>query len=121
MLPAATSPGPASSARSGRNDPGTPEGRGVPGVPHGLGTPGGPGTRGDAGFPGGLGTPGGGLSSGGYGWPGLSGSVNLTMPLTAWLGLSDQPGEAAGLGALDAGTCRDLADMLARQPLPAGA
>ena len=42
--------------------------------------------------------------------------MNLTMPLTAWLGLSDQPGEAAGLGALDAGTCRDLADMLAGQP-----
>ena len=47
--------------------------------------------------------------------------MNLTMPLTAWLGLSDQPGEAAGLGALDAGTCRDLADMLAASPLPAGA
>jgi hypothetical protein len=42
--------------------------------------------------------------------------VNLTMPLTAWLGLSGQPGEAAGLGALDAGTCRDLAGLLARQP-----
>jgi hypothetical protein len=49
-------------------------------------------------------------------WPGLSGSVNLTMPLTAWLGLSGQPGEVAGLGAVDAGACRDLADLLARHP-----
>ena len=48
-------------------------------------------------------------------WPGWSGSVNLTMPLTAWLGLSGQPGEVAGLGPLDAGACRDLADLLARQ------
>ncbi len=53
----------------------------------------------------------------GAGWPGgLSGSVNLTMPVAAWLGLTDQPGEAAGLGALDAGTCRDLAALLAAQP-----
>ncbi len=50
------------------------------------------------------------------GWPGLSGSVNLTLPLTPWLGLSGQPGEVAGLGPLDAGACRDLADLLARQP-----
>ena len=38
------------------------------------------------------------------GGPGLAGSVNLTMPLAAWL------------GALDAGACRDLADLLARHP-----
>ncbi len=53
---------------------------------------------------------------GGPGGPGLAGSVNLTMPLAAWLGLSGQPGEVAGLGALDAGACRDLADLLARHP-----
>ena len=76
----------------------------------------------DSGLPGGG--PLGGLAGGGLpgsgpagsGWPGLSGSVNLTMPLTAWLGLSGQPGEVAGLGALDAGACRDLADLLARHP-----
>ena len=61
----------------------------------------------------GAGTGGGPAESG---WPGLSGSVNLTMPLTAWLGLSGQPGEVAGLGPLDAGACRDLADLLARHP-----
>jgi hypothetical protein len=31
------------------------------------------------------------------------------MPLSAWLGLDDAPGEAAGYGPADAGTCRDLA------------
>ena len=67
----------------------------------------------DSGLAGG-GLPGAGLAE--PAWPGLSGSVNLTMPLTAWLGLSDQPGEVAGLGPLDAGACRDLADLLARQP-----
>ena len=41
------------------------------------------------------------------------GSVNLTMPASAWLGLSDLPGEVAGHGAVDAGTCRDLAAALA--------
>jgi hypothetical protein len=48
--------------------------------------------------------------------PGVTGTVNLTMPLTAWLGLSDRPGEAAGYGALDADACRDLAAKLAAGP-----
>ena len=43
----------------------------------------------------------------------LSGSVNLTMPLAAWLGSSDAPGEAAGYGPLGADDCRDLAEDLA--------
>jgi len=43
----------------------------------------------------------------------LSGTVHLVMPATAWLGLTDAPGEAAGLGPLGAWTCRDLADRLA--------
>ena len=51
------------------------------------------------------------------GWPGgLGGSVNLTMPASAWLGLSDAPGEAGGPGVLDADTCRDLASALAANP-----
>jgi len=45
--------------------------------------------------------------------PGLAGSVNLTMPLATWLGLSGQPGEAAGHGPLNADTSRDLASLLA--------
>jgi len=43
----------------------------------------------------------------------LGGSVNLTVPLASWLGLSSAPGEAAGLDALDAAVCRDLAAALA--------
>ncbi len=39
----------------------------------------------------------------------LGGAINLTMPLSAWLGLTDAPGEVAGHGPADAGTCRDLA------------
>jgi hypothetical protein len=51
------------------------------------------------------------------GWPGgLAGSVNLTMPAPSWLGQSDKPGQISGLGAADAGTCRDVADTLARHP-----
>jgi hypothetical protein len=46
----------------------------------------------------------------------LAGTVNLTMPALAWLGLSDAPGEANGFGALDAGTCRNLATALAASP-----
>jgi hypothetical protein len=43
----------------------------------------------------------------------LTGSVHLTMPVSAWLELSHAPGEVAGLGPLDAWTCRDLAARLA--------
>ncbi len=44
--------------------------------------------------------------------PALGGTVNLTMPLTAWQGLSGRPGEVAGFGAADADTCRDLATRM---------
>jgi Domain of unknown function (DUF222) len=48
------------------------------------------------------------------GWPaGLTGSVHLTMPVSAWLDRSQRPGEIAGFGAADADTCRDLASRLA--------
>jgi hypothetical protein len=61
---------------------------------------------GDVGAPGGL-----------AGWPARSGgSVNLTMPAASWLGRSDKPGQISGLGAADAGTCRDAAGTLARIP-----
>src|SRR5579875_2181023 len=52
-------------------------------------------------------------SAGGSGGRGLRGSITLTMPVSAWLGLSDAPGEVPGFGALDAGACRDLAAGLA--------
>jgi hypothetical protein len=48
--------------------------------------------------------------------PGLAGSVNLTMPISSWLGQSDAPGEVAGFGPVDAGTCRDLASRLGTEP-----
>ena len=44
--------------------------------------------------------------------PGASGSVNLTMPLASWLGLSDAPGNVAGFGPLDADDSRTIADAL---------
>jgi hypothetical protein len=50
------------------------------------------------------------------GLAGLTGSVQLVMPAAAWLGLSDIPGDAPGLGSLDAWTCRDLAARLSAGP-----
>jgi len=43
------------------------------------------------------------------GWPQLTGSINLTMPMSAWLGQSAAPGELAGYGPADAATCAELA------------
>ncbi len=40
------------------------------------------------------------------------------MPAAAWLGRSDAPGEIGGLGAADAGTCRDLAALARAEPYP---
>jgi hypothetical protein len=48
----------------------------------------------------------------GSGWPAVSGTIHLTMPLSAWLG-GGQPGEVAGRGPVDAPTSRELAAMLA--------
>jgi len=74
-------------------DPATP---GAPADP-GPATPASPGS-----WPAGLGGAG-----------GLTGTVNLAMPATTWLGLTDNPGQAGGHGAIDAGTCRDLGAALA--------
>ena len=61
----------------------------------------------------------------GPGWPpaagpgsgaGLTATISLTVPLTTWLGLTGQPGEAAGYGHLDAAASRDLATTLAASP-----
>jgi hypothetical protein len=59
--------------------------------------------------PGGSAGPGGGL-------PGLRGTVNLTMPLSAWLGWTQSPGDVPGYGPADAGDSRTLADLLAHDP-----
>ncbi len=99
-------------------------------VPAGMdANPAGPATRagadpagqaaGSAGGAGGAGIDGAGafVPGGSGGWPaGLGGSVNLTMPAVSWLGQSDKPGQISGLGAADAGTCRDVAGALARHP-----
>jgi hypothetical protein len=45
-----------------------------------------------------------------------SGTVNLTMPLASWLGLSDAPGNVAGYGPLDAADSRAIADVLSARP-----
>jgi Domain of unknown function (DUF222) len=49
-------------------------------------------------------------------WPALTGSVNLTLPMSTWLGWSQSPGDIPGFGPLDAADSRDLADALAGHP-----
>jgi hypothetical protein len=46
----------------------------------------------------------------------VRGSVNLVLPLSAWLGWSAAPGEVVGFGPLDAADSRALAAALARDP-----
>ena len=81
--------------------------------PPGPGGPGAPASgtacRPAGGVPGTMPAPGGGAG----GLAALSGTVHLTLPASTWLGLADLPGEAAGLGPLDAWTSRDLASTLA--------
>jgi hypothetical protein len=55
-------------------------------------------------------------SSGPGGLPGLSGTVNLTMPLSAWLGWTESPGDVSGYGPTDADDSRTLADLLTHHP-----
>lgn len=53
----------------------------------------------------------------GLSWPrGLLGTVHLTMPLSAWLGITNNPGEVAGRGVLDAWSCREIGSLLAGRP-----
>jgi hypothetical protein len=46
----------------------------------------------------------------------LRGTVNLTMPLSAWLGWTQLPGDVPGYGPVDAEDSRTLADLLAHRP-----
>ena len=58
----------------------------------------------------GAGAPGGPVTAG------LRGTVNLTMPLSAWLGWTQSPGDVPGFGPIDAEDSRTLADLLAHRP-----
>jgi hypothetical protein len=54
------------------------------------------------------------------GWPvpalGVRGTVNLTLPLSTWIGASYSPGDIAGMGPATAETCQQLADWIAASP-----
>jgi len=53
------------------------------------------------------------------GWPDIpavAGMVNLTMPLSTWLGLQDVPGEVTGFGPLTADDSRHLGTAMADHP-----
>jgi hypothetical protein len=52
-------------------------------------------------------------ASAGLSWPaGPLGTVHLTVPLSTWLGVINNPGDIAGHGPADAWTCRELADSM---------
>jgi hypothetical protein len=54
------------------------------------------------------------------GWPdipAMAGTVNLTMPLSTWLGLQDAPGEVTGFCPLTAHDSRHLGTAMADHPL----
>jgi hypothetical protein len=55
------------------------------------------------------------LSGNSSGWPAISGTVHLTMPMSAWLG-GGQPGDVVGHGPVDAPVSRELAALLASNP-----
>jgi hypothetical protein len=48
--------------------------------------------------------------------PGFTGHVTLTVPATTVLNVADRPGELGGIGPVDPGLARDLAEAAARNP-----
>ena len=114
--------------------PGIPAGTGRPGIPAGADSSGTPTSAGWPGIPAGAdssgiatsagwpGIPAGADSSGtptSAGWPripAMAGTVNLTMPLTTWLGFRDAPGEVTGFGPLTADDSRHLGAAMAGHP-----
>jgi hypothetical protein len=59
--------------------------------------------------------PGAGAGAGGQ-VPAVTGTVNLTLPLTAWTGLTQTAGDIHGHGPAPADTCRDLAGQMTASP-----
>jgi hypothetical protein len=53
---------------------------------------------------------------GSAGTPAVTGTINLTMPLSTWIGLSQSPGDVSGFGPLTADDCRHLGAVLGAHP-----
>lgn len=98
--------------RSASGGPGTRAGSGLSGAPGISASPGTYGTFASPGIYGSSGSPGIPVTPGAFFG---SGTVNLTMPLTSWLGLSEGPGTVAGFGPVDADDSRAIADALAKR------
>ena len=100
LIPAPATPGsrPPAGTRPQETPDGPDTGMPSPGAP-GPGTPGTP-------WP----------PAGGPAMAGLRGTVNLTMPLSAWLGWTQAPGDIPGYGPVDAEDSRTLAGQLAASP-----
>ena len=86
------------------------------------------GSAGIGGFPGpgdgpalGFSGPGDGSALGSADIPALTGTINLTMPLSTWIGLSQSPGDVSGFGPLTADDCRTSVRCWAPIHGPAGA
>ena len=87
--------------------PGIPVSAGGQGIPAGADWPVPPASPGRPGIP----------ASGDWpGIPAVAGTVNLTVPLTTWLGLRDAPGEVTGFGPLIADDSRHLGAAMAGHP-----
>ena len=101
-------------------DPGMPDGPGMPGNPAMPGSPTTDGGPADPSWPtaGRPGTtaPSTSATAGWTGIPAVAGMVNLTMPLSTWLGLLNSPGEVAGFGPLAADDSRQLGMAMAGHP-----
>jgi hypothetical protein len=100
---------PARTTAPGFCPPAPPSAFGGLGVPAGPGPSSAPGISASSGFPG---APGVFASPGAPGAFFASGTVNLTMPMASWLGLSDAPGNVTGFGPLDADDSRAIANAL---------
>ena len=91
---------------------------GNPALADGLGRPGNPGLAGSPATPRGPGAaaPSTCATADWPAIPAVAGAVNLTMPLSTWLGLMDAPGEVTGFGPLSADDSRHLATAMAGHP-----